>query len=389
MHRSRRMRNLKPYPFAKMAEAIASLRARGTEVIRMDIGSPDMPPADHILAAAERAVRDPRLHGYPAFGYGTPSLLEAVSEYYQRRFQVPLDPKREVTALIGSKEGIFHLAQALLEPGDVALIPDPGYPVYRIAVEWAGAEAHLLPLKRENGFLPDWNSIPAEVLARTRMLWLNYPNNPTGAVAGREFYAGALDFARRNGILLCHDAAYCDVAFDGFLPMSVLELPDAKSCAVEFTSVSKTYNMAGWRLGFLSGNSEAVSALRRLKGNVDSGIFPAVAAAGEAALRGDQTWLAARNAIYARRGKRILEGLAAAGLRAEPVRASMYIWASVPRGSTAAAFADAFLRETGVCFAPGTFFGGEGEGYLRISLATPTERVEQAVGRMKEWNRNG
>jgi LL-diaminopimelate aminotransferase len=385
MHLSRRVQNLKPYPFARMAEKIALLKARGIDVIRMDIGSPDRPPAGHILAALERAARDPDAHGYPAFGYGTPSLLAAVADYYQSRFHVALDPRRETTALIGSKEGIFHLTQALLEPGDVALVPDPGYPMYRVAAEWAGAEVWPLPLRRERNFLPDLESVPPDVLARARLLWINYPNNPTGAAAGRDFYEAALELARRNNILLAHDAAYCDVAFDGYRPMSILELAGAKESAVEFTSVSKTYNMAGWRLGFLSGSAEAISAVRRVKSNIDSGIFAGITAAGEAALRGDQTWLIERNALYARRRDLILAGLGGIGIRADPPKASLYIWAPVPPGWTAESFADSLLEQTGVCFSPGTFFGDEGEGYVRISLATPTERVEEAMKRVKGW----
>jgi LL-diaminopimelate aminotransferase len=385
MRFSRRVESLKPYPFAKRAEKIAALRARGVDVIRMDIGSPDRPPADHILAALERGARSPGAHGYPAFGYGTPSLLEAVALYYRSRFGVELDPRRETTALIGSKEGVFHLTQALLNPGDIALIPDPGYPVYRVAAEWAGAEVRTLPLRAERGFLPDLKSIPPDVLKRARLMWINYPNNPTGAVAGKDFYGAALDLARRNGILLCHDAAYCDVAFDGYRPDSLLELEDAGSCAVEFTSVSKTYNMAGWRLGFLSGSAEAVAAVRRVKSNIDSGIFAGITAAGEAALRGDQAWIAERNALYARRRDLILAGLQAAGIRADPPRASLYIWAPVPAGRTSESFAEALLEQTGVCFSPGTFFGDEGEGYLRISLGTPTGRVEEAMDRLRKW----
>ncbi|MGB7540304.1 MAG: aminotransferase class I/II-fold pyridoxal phosphate-dependent enzyme [Anaerolineales bacterium] len=385
MHLTRRVENLKPYPFARIAEKLAALKARGVDVIRMDIGSPDMPPAEHILAAAEKAVREPGTHGYPAFGYGTPSLLAAVAEYYRIRFDVALDPKREITALLGSKEGIFHLTQALLQEGDIALVPDPGYPVYRVAAEWAGAEVYPLPLRRENNFLPDLDSIPPDMIRRARILWINYPNNPTGAVTGRDFYERALELARQNDILLIHDAAYCDVAYDGYRPMSILELAGARDYAVEFSSISKTYNMAGWRLGFLSGKAAAVSAMRKVKGNIDSGIFPAITAAGEAALRGDQTWLGARNAVYAKRRDRIVAGLAEIGICADPPKASLYIWAPVPQGFTAESFADSLLERTGVCFSPGTFFGGEGEGYVRISVGTPTERVEEALGRLKQW----
>ncbi len=352
------------------------------DVIRMDIGSPDRPPAGHILAALEAAARDPGNHGYPAFGYGTPSLLDAVAGYYRSRFHVDLDPQREATALLGSKEGIFHLTQACLNPGDVALIPDPGYPAYRVAAEWAGADVWPVPLRRENNFLPDWNLVPPEILRRARLLWINYPNNPTGAVAERDFYEATVAFGARNGILVGSDAAYCDVAFDGYVPTSILEVNGAKSTAVEFTSVSKTYNMAGWRLGFLAGNAEAIAAVRKVKSNIDSGIFAGVTAAGEAALRGDQSWLLERNALYARRRDLILKGLAALGVSADSPKASLYVWAPVPAGWTSEEYAAEILESTGVCFSPGTFFGEGGEGYLRISLGAPTARVEEAMRRL-------
>ena len=385
MHFANRVERLKPYPFARQAETLAKLKARGMDVIRMDIGSPDQPPAAHILAALEKAARDPGNHGYPAFGYGTPSLLAAVAAYYQSRFHVELDPQRETTALLGSKEGIFHLTQACLNPGDVALVPDPAYPPYRIAAEWAGAEVWSLPLRRENNFLPDWNLVPPEMIRRARMLWINYPNNPTGAVAERKFYEETVAFGARHGILVCSDAAYCDVAFESYIPSSILEVEGAKSTAIEFTSVSKTYNMAGWRLGFLSGNAEAVAAVRKVKSNIDSGIFAPVTAAGEAALRGDQSWLVERNALYARRRDLVLDGLTAIGIVAQPPKASLYVWAPVPIGWTAEAYATEMLESTGVCFSPGTFFGEGGEGYLRISLGAPTVRVEEAMRRLRHW----
>jgi LL-diaminopimelate aminotransferase len=385
MRFANRVESLKPYPFARQAETLAKLKACGVDVIRMDIGSPDRPPAAHILAALEKAARDPDNHGYPAFGYGTPSLLAAVAAYYQSRFQVELDPHHETTALLGSKEGIFHLTQACLNPGDVALIPDPAYPAYRVAAEWAGADVWPLPLRRENNFLPDWNLVPPEILHRARMLWINYPNNPTGAVAGRKFYEEAVSFGVRNGILVCNDAAYCDVAFDGYSPSSILEVEGAKSTAIEFTSVSKTYNMAGWRLGFLSGSADVVAAVRKVKSNIDSGIFAGITAAGEAALRGDQSWLVGRNALYARRRDLVLDGLTALGIIAQPPQASLYVWAPIPEGRTAEAYATEILESTGVCFSPGTFFGEGGEGYLRISLGAPTARVEEAMRRLRYW----
>jgi len=384
---SKRYQQLQPYPFARQAEKIARLTACGVDVIRMDIGSPDRPPAPHILQALADSIQRPDIHGYPPFAQGSPSFLQAVAGYYAVRFGVAIDPAQEAVTLIGSKEGIFHISQALLEPGDVALVPDPGYPVYHIAAEWAGAEVYPLPLKRENGFLPDLSSIPADILSRTKLLWLNYPNNPTGAVAGDVFYNQAIDLAHSHDILICHDAAYCDVIFDGYRPKSILQFDGARETAVEFNSLSKTYNMAGWRIGMLVGKTEAVQALRRVKSNVDSGIFTALLAAGEAALTGDQQWLQPRNAEYAHRRDLILNNLQAIGIEAPKPAASLYIWAPVPAGCRSEEYADALLEETGVCFSPGTFFGAEGEGYLRISLGAPTDRIQEALDRLRKWKR--
>lgn len=386
---AKRFSRLQPYPFARQVEKIAALKARGIDVIRMDIGSPDQPPAPHILRALEHAARDPGSHGYPTFIHGSPSFRKAVADYYAKRFRVTIDPEQEATALIGSKEGIFHITQAILEEGDVALVPDPGYPVYRIAAEWAGAEVVSLPLRREQGFLPDLGFIPDDTLKRAKILWLNYPNNPTGAVANPAFYSQMISFAHSHNILLCHDAAYCDVSFDGYRPDSILQYDGSREVAVEFNSLSKSYNMAGWRVGMLVGNAEAVQALRRVKGNVDSGAFPAVMAAAEAALAGDQTWLQPRNAIYAGRRDLILEGLRKIGIHASKPLASLYIWAPVPDGRKAEEFADAILEASGVCFSPGTFFGTEGEGYLRISLGAATDRIKEAMRRLEKWRNEG
>jgi LL-diaminopimelate aminotransferase len=380
-----RYSSLKPYPFARQAETIGRLKSAGKDVIRLDIGSPDMPPAPHILEALHLAARRTDVHGYPPMN-GTASFLEAVASYYGGRFKVSLDPQKEIATLIGSKEGIFHLSQALLEPGAVALVPDPGYPVYRIAAEWAGAEVYPLPLRKERGFLPDLAAVPMDVLRRARLLWLNYPNNPTGAVAGCDFLEAAVRFGREHGLLVCHDAAYCDVAFQGYRPASILECENAKEVAVEFISLSKTYNMAGWRIGMLAGNAAVVEALRTVKGNVDSGVFVPLLAAGEAALRGNQTWLAERNALYAKRAEILVQAIRRAGLQAEMPKASLYIWAEIPvGGSPSETYATELLEATGVCVAPGAFFGTEGDSYLRIALGTATDRVEEAASRWQKW----
>jgi LL-diaminopimelate aminotransferase len=381
---SKKVGALKPYPFARQAETISRLKAKGVDVIRLDIGSPDMPPAAHIVDALEKAARRQDAHGYPP-GNGTPGFLEAVAEYYQGRFGVTLNPQTEITTLLGSKEGIFHLSQTVLEPGAVALVPDPGYPVYRISAEWAGAEVHTLPLRKERSFLPDLTAIPAGILGRARILWLNYPNNPTGAIADEPFYRDAVKFALDHDLLICHDAAYCDVAYDGYRPTSILQLENARDVAVEFISLSKTYNMAGWRIGMLAGNAGVIAALRTVKSNIDSGVFVPLLMAGEAALRGDQSWLQDRNAVYARRRDILLQAIRAAGLQAKVPSASLYLWAEIPKGETSESYASRLLEATGVCTAPGTFFGAEGEGFIRIALSSPTGQIEEAMRRWTAW----
>jgi LL-diaminopimelate aminotransferase len=381
---SNRVQSLQPYPFAKQAELIARLQARGVDVIRLDIGSPDMPPAAHIVAALENGARRADAHGYPPMN-GTRGFLEAAAAYYHLRFGVSLDPQKEVTGLLGSKEGIFHLSQAILDPGSVALVPDPGYPVYRVAAEWAGAEVFPLPLRKQNHYLPDLHSIPPSIASRARLLWLNYPNNPTSAVANADYLRTALAFAQEHNVLLCHDAAYCDVSYDGYRPISILELEGARDVAVEFYSLSKSFNMAGWRTGMLVGHAPVVEALRKVKSNIDSGAFIPIMEAGEAALRGPQGWVTERNGIYAHRRDTLLETMNALGLKAEKPIASLYLWAEVPSRQSAEAYALALLEATGVCVAPGTFFGPSGEGYIRIALGMADDRLREASHRWREW----
>jgi LL-diaminopimelate aminotransferase len=301
---------------------------------------------------------------------------------YAARFGVMLDPAQEVVALIGSKEGLANMALAWLDPGDLALVPDPGYPTYFMAPLLVGATTYPMPLVEENGFLPDLEAIPAEVAQRARMLWLNYPNNPTGAVAPLEFLAAAVDYCRRHDILLCYDAPYCDICFDGYVAPSILQVPGAKEVALEFNSLSKSHNMAGWRLGMAVGNPVAVEALARVKTNIDSGPFLPIQEAGIAALTGDQSWLEGRNAIYQERRDIIVEALNRAGLKTETPKASLYLWARVPAGRNAAEFANWLLDETGVSITPGTAFGAHGEGFVRLSIGTATERVREAMGRI-------
>jgi len=378
---ARRLDRIPPYVFAALAARIRALEAQGMDVIRLDIGSPDMPPADFIIEALAAAARRPDLHGYPSYT-GTPALRRAIAAYYERRYGVSLHPDHEVLPLIGSKEGIVNLTVAWLDAGDLALVPDPGYPVYQMAAFIAGGDVYPMPLRAENGFLPDLDAIPAETAQRARLLWLNYPNNPTGATADLAFFEKAVAFARRYEILLCHDAPYCDVTFDGYRAPSLLSVPGAREVAVEFNSLSKSHNMAGWRVGMAVGNPTAIKALTLIKSNADSGIFTAIQEAAIAALTGDQSWLQARNAIYQARRDLVLAGLAAAGIQAEAPKAGLYVWAHVPSGFTAADFAALLLEKTGVSLTPGSAFGAHGEGFVRVSLGMDTERIREAMGRV-------
>ncbi|MBI3361324.1 MAG: aminotransferase class I/II-fold pyridoxal phosphate-dependent enzyme, partial [Chloroflexi bacterium] len=312
MQTAARMLSLKPYFFAGLGARINELRAAGKDVIRLDMGSPDLPPAPFIVEAMKQSADQADHHGYQPFG-GPAAFRQAVSDYYGKRFGVELDSAGEIVGLIGSKEGIFNVAQAYLNPGDVALVPDPGYPTYTAGALFAGAEIHYMPLLEKNNFLPDLAAIPADKLKRAKILWLNYPNNPTGAVATAEFFAEAVAFARRHDILLCHDAPYAEIGYDGYRPISLLQVPGAKDVAVEFNSLSKAYNMGGWRLGMAAGNAEAIKAIHTLKSNIDSATFLPIYDAGVAALTGDQSWLVERNAIYRERRDLVVEGLRAAG----------------------------------------------------------------------------
>lgn len=386
MQTATRMSSFQPYFFAGLGARIHALKAAGRDVIRLDMGSPDLPPAPFIIEAMKRSVDQPGHHGYQPFG-GTPDFRQAVSDYYGRRFGVELDPAEEILTLIGSKEGIFNIALAFLNPGDVALLPDPGYPAYTAGASFAGAEAHYMPLLAKNDFLPDLAAIPRRKLQRAKIMWLNYPNNPTGAVAPPEYLREAVAFARRNDLLLCHDAPYTEIGFDGFEPMSLLQVPGAKEVAVEFNSLSKSYNMGGWRLGMACGNAYAIKALHALKSNIDSASFLPIYHAGIAALNGDQSWLKERNAIYRERRDIVVDSLRAAGLEVQTPKATIYVWPKVPARMMSSDFATALLEDAGVSVTPGSAFGPSGEGYARISLGMATPRVREAMERVGEWMR--
>jgi LL-diaminopimelate aminotransferase len=377
-----RVSSLPAYVFARLDRRTRELAAQGKDVIRLDIGSPDLPPPDWIVESMCRSAWDPSHHGYGGF-YGTPELRRAMSTYYERRFGVVLDPEKQVTPLIGSKEGIVNIALAFVDPGQVVLVPDPGYPTYSLGTLLASGVPFRVPLLAENGFLPDLESIPHDVAESAQILWLNYPNNPTGATATLDFFEKAVLFARQHDLLICHDNPYCDITFDGYLAPSLLQVPGAIDLALEFNSLSKTYNMAGWRVGMAVGNALAVEALARTKTNIDSGIFRAIQDAAVMALTGDQSWLEARNDIYRERRDLILDALDQVGVHAAKPVASLYVWAGIPQGFRSEEFATRLLEEAGVSVTPGTAFGLGGEGYVRISLGMSTERIREAADRLK------
>lgn len=382
MRSARRLESLPLYVFATLDAKLKTLRDQGVDVIKLDIGSPDGPPPDFVVEQLCRSASDPARHGYAGYT-GTSKLRQAMVDYYRQRFGVTLSVANQVLPLLGSKEGIANMALAWLDPGDLALVPDPGYPTYAASVAMAGAQAYFMPLTEANAWLPDLDAIPEAVAWRARLMWLNYPNNPTGAVAPISFFEKAVDFCRRYDILLCHDVPYADVCFDGYSAPSLLQAPGACDVAVEFNSLSKSHNMAGWRVGMAVGNATAVAALLQQKSNMDSGIFLAVQDAAVAALTGDQSWLAGRNAEYQRRRDAIHEVLVR-GLGLECARpiASLYLWPKAPAGYTSAQFADKILLATGVSVTPGSAFGAHGEGYLRISLGQTTDRFMEAVSRL-------
>ncbi len=379
--RSDRIANMPDYPFARWGEKVAAARAAGIDVIRLDIGNPDLPPPDPVIAALCSSAHRPDAHGYPGYR-GIPALREAIAAYYDRRFGVDLDPTTEVVPLLGSKEGIVNLALGVLDPGDLVLVPDPGYPSYTMGAFIAGARVHKFPLLAERGFLPDLDTIPSDVAATARMMWLNYPNNPTAGTADLDFFAAAVAFARRNDILLCHDVPYCDVTYGGYTPPSVLQIPGAKDVAVEFNSLSKTYNMAGWRVGMAVGNRDALRSLFTIKSNVDSGQFLPVQEAAVRALATPPAWIEARNETYRARMDTALAGLSALGWNVTPPRATFYIWTRIPAGNTAEEFATMLLDKAGVSVAPGSFFGETGAGYIRIGLTAPEARIAEAMDRL-------
>lgn len=379
---AKRIEKLPPYLFAEITRKIAEKKAQGVDVISFAIGDPDRPTPEHLIEALGAASRDAENHRYPETE-GLPELREAIAGWYERRFGVTLDPKREVLPVIGAKEGIGHIALCFIDPGDVALVPDPGYPVYSVGTMFAGGEPYFLPLGEEDGFLPNLEAVPAEVLRKAKLLWLNYPNNPTGAVADIEFFERTAAFAKNHGLAVLHDGPYTEVAFDGYRPPSFLEAEGAREVGIEFHSLSKTYNMTGWRIGMAVGNAEIIDALMRVKSNLDSGIPQAIQRMAIAALDGPQDVIEEQNRIYERRRDRLVAALQGLGLRMTPPKASLYVWARIPDGTTSTEYATRLLEEAGVVVTPGIGYGPSGEGYVRLSLTLPDERLEEGVRRLE------
>jgi LL-diaminopimelate aminotransferase len=384
MQLAQRVQSLPPYLFAEISRKIAAKRAQGVQTVSFGIGDPDLPTPPHIIEALKRHADDPINHRYPESD-GLPELRQAMAGWYERRYGVALDPNKEVLPLIGSKEGIGHVALCFVDPGDTVLQPDPAYPVYAVGTLFAGGQTYSMPTDEEGGWLPDLDAVPADVAHRAKAIWLNYPNNPTGAIADHAFFERVIAFARKYDVLVLHDLAYSDVAFDGYDPPSFLQLPGAKEVGVEFSSLSKTYNMTGWRVGTLAGNQQLVDALTRVKSNLDSGIPQAIQQMAIAALSGPQDVIAEHNRIYQARRDRVVEALRAIGLRATPPRASLYVWARIPEGETSIGFAGRLLDDTGVVVTPGIGYGQAGEGYVRLSLTIPDDQIDEGLARLAAW----
>lgn len=380
---AQRIKNLPPYLFARIEKLIDEKRAAGVDVISLGIGDPDMPTPDYIIEELQKQAENPVNHQYPS-SVGMLSYRQAVARWYKDRFGVELDAASEVVSLIGSKEGIAHISFCYLNPGDIVLVPDPGYPVYAGGAILAGAEPYYMPLTAENRFLPDLNAIPADVARRAKMMFINYPNNPTGAVAGEDFYREVISFAREHNILICHDAAYSEMAYDGYKPPSFLQFPGAKEVGVEFHSVSKTYNMTGWRIGWAAGHSQVVEALGRIKSNIDSGQFQAIQYAAIKGLTGSQEAVLQMQKVYQQRRDILVDALNSMGWQLEKPKATFYVWAPVPAGYTSDSFAELVLDKAGVVITPGSGYGKNGEGFFRIALTVEKERMLEALERMKK-----
>jgi len=385
MKKSERLKKIPPYLFVKIEEKKEELLKKGVDIIDFGIGDPDIPTPSHIIKKMEEVLNTKEAANYPT-SKGEFPFRKAVADWYKKRFNVALDPHSEVCALIGSKEGLAHLPLAFIDAGDISLVPDPSYPVYKICTTLAGGEPYLLPLTAENKFIPDIDNIPKNILKKAKLLYINYPNNPTGAVAGKDFFEKCVKFAKKNDLLLVSDLAYSEMAYDGFVPNSVLEVPGAKDVTIELHSLSKTYNMTGWRIGMAVGNKEAVGALATIKSNLDSGAFKAIQFAAIEALNGPQDCIAEHNKIFEERRDVLYNGLKSLGWKFDKPKATFYVWVPVTKGGTSASFAEKLLEKCGILTVPGSGYGPSGEGYVRFAITIPKERIGAAIERMKNAN---
>jgi len=383
IEKAKRVEEIPPYLFAEIDRKKAEMRRKGVDLIDLGIGDPDIPTPQPIIERLKKAAENPKHHRYPSYE-GMIEFRTAVAQWYQKRFGVALDAATEVLSLIGSKEGIAHIPLAFVNPGDYVLVPSPGYPVYRVSTLFAGGTPYYLPLRKEARFLPNLSEIPRSVAEKSKLLFINYPNNPTAAVAEKSFFEEVVAFARRYQIIVCHDAAYSEVAFDGYRPISFMEVEGAKEVGIEFHSLSKTFNMTGWRVGFAVGCAEIVSTLGRIKENIDSGLFQAIQEAGIEALSRFETPLSENIKIYERRRNLMVRGLRELGLELDQPKASFYLWIRVPGKRTSSQFAALLLEKAGIVATPGNGFGDAGEGYIRMALTVDESRLKEAIERLKK-----
>lgn len=381
METANRIKNLPPYLFAEIDKMINSAKEKGVDVISFGIGDPDLPTPDNIVARMIEAVQDPSTHSYPSYE-GLYEYRRAVSEWYNRKYNIKLDPDKEIVSLIGSKEGIAHLPFCYINKDDIALVPDPGYPVYKTSVILAGGQTEIVPLLEENDFLPDLDSIDPEIARRAKLFFLNYPNNPTGAIANEDFFQRLIDFAHKYDVIIAHDAAYSEIGLDGYNPPSFLQFDGAKEIGIEFNSLSKPFNMTGWRIGWAAGREDVIEALGRIKTNIDSGIFEAVQYAGIEALNSAEENIIKMNKLYTKRRDLIVEGLQELGWDVKKNMASFYLWAKVPEGYSSTEFSTHIFEKTGVFFTPGIGYGQNGEGFVRIALTVAEDKIKEALKRL-------
>jgi len=384
MEFAKRLDTVPPYLFVEISRKIATKKAQGIEVISFGIGDPDIPTPTKVVDELRRTSLDVPNHRYPETD-GLPEFRKAVADWYKSRFDIAVDSNKEVLPLIGAKEGIGHASLCFINPGDIALVPDPGYPVYSVGTWFAGGECHWMPLIEENGWLPDLSSIPADVAKRSKVMWLNYPNNPTGAVADDSYFKEVIEFAKAHDIAVMHDACYTEVAYDGYKPLSFLEIPGAMEVGLEFHSLSKSYNMTGWRVGMAVGNADMIEALMVVKSNLDSGIPNAVQYMGIEAMNITDEEIDQRNAVYQSRRDRVVQTLNKIGLKVEPPKASLYVWVRVPNGYTSAEFAELLLEERDVVVTAGNGYGPSGEGYVRLSLTISESDLNEGLRRIEGW----